>query len=272
MKINPKLYHIALALYLLAIFVLSSMPGETFPKVDFEFSDKIVHVIVYGILFTLFFYSLKNQTKYVKLHEQSLNYSLLFTAIYGMTDEIHQYFVHNRSCEFADWVADVAGALIMYIILKYFVSKKMKIAIFLLVIFAGCSGTDDKNIPDNTKYYFTEHDVWINQMPSTNPKTSNLGFNLSLSLETNEKKDDFSVSDFKVYLNNDTIRNKKFNYDVFNSGDSVLKINVTSDNNIMYLDKNKYLPEDAQFEYNVLKKNKLYKKIKTPNLIIIKVY
>lgn len=272
MKINPKLFHIALALYLLTIFVLSSIPGETFPKVDFEFSDKIVHVIIYGILFTLFFYSLKNQSKYVKLQKQSLNYSLLFTAIYGMTDEIHQYFVHNRSCEFSDWIADAAGALIMYLLFKYSLSKKVNIALIFLMISAGCTGSDDKKLSNDTKFYFKEHDVWINQMPSTNARISNLGFNLSLALETNENKEDFSVSDFKVYLNNDTIKNRKFNYVVFNSSENVLNINITSDNNIMYLNKNKYLPEEALFEFNVLKKSKLYKKIKTQNLIIIKVY
>lgn len=119
-KVNDgKHWHVLLIGYCLLIFILSSIPGENFPKVDFEFSDKIVHLAVYSVLYILFFYSLKNQSKYVKLRDNALEFSILFTSLYGVTDEIHQYFVLNRSCEFMDWVADTAGALLMYFILRY---------------------------------------------------------------------------------------------------------------------------------------------------------
>jgi len=42
---------------------------------------------------------------------------LLFTIIYGATDEIHQYFVPNRDSDVFDWLADVVGALVGYLIL-----------------------------------------------------------------------------------------------------------------------------------------------------------
>ncbi|HMS66189.1 MAG TPA: VanZ family protein [Ignavibacteria bacterium] len=256
------------------IFILSSIPGEEFPKVDFEFSDKIVHVIIYAILFALFFYSLKNQSKYVKLQKHSLNYALLFTSVYGMSDEIHQYFVPNRSCEFADWIADIAGALIVYFIIKQLAKKnKMSIAFLSAILFIGCSGTDNnKTLNDNTKFYFTEHDVWLNQMPVVDVNANNLGFMLSLSAETTAPESEFSVSDLKIYLNNDTISNKKFNLEIFKQSNDILKINITQDNKQMYLDKNKNLPEEAIFEFNVLRNNKKIKNIKTSNLIIIKVY
>ncbi|HMQ69297.1 MAG TPA: VanZ family protein [Ignavibacteria bacterium] len=119
-KLNSGTFrHVLLAGYCLLIFVLSSIPGENFPKVEFEFSDKIVHIAVYSVLYILFFYSLKNQSKYVKLRDYALEFSVLFTSLYGITDEIHQYFVLNRSCEFLDWVADTVGALLMYLIFRY---------------------------------------------------------------------------------------------------------------------------------------------------------
>jgi len=124
LKIDPKYYHWSLILYCLLIFILSSIPGDNFPDVGFEFSDKIVHFFVYAILFSLFFYSLKNQSKYVRLQKFSSEYALLFTALYGITDELHQNFVTNRSCDFYDWVADFTGALIMYLIFKYIHRKK----------------------------------------------------------------------------------------------------------------------------------------------------
>ena len=35
---------------------------------------------------------------------------IAFAAVYGASDEIHQFFVPGRYCALADWIADVAGA------------------------------------------------------------------------------------------------------------------------------------------------------------------
>ena len=35
---------------------------------------------------------------------------IAFVAVYGASDEIHQFFVPGRYCALADWIADVAGA------------------------------------------------------------------------------------------------------------------------------------------------------------------
>jgi len=36
--------------------------------------------------------------------------TLLFCSFYGATDECHQYYVAGRTADFADWLADTAGA------------------------------------------------------------------------------------------------------------------------------------------------------------------
>ena len=38
--------------------------------------------------------------------------SIIFTGLYGMSDEIHQSFVAGRSAEAADALADLAGCII----------------------------------------------------------------------------------------------------------------------------------------------------------------
>lgn len=91
MRIDPKIIHAGLVSYCLLIFILSSIPGDNFPEVKFEFSDKIVHLIIYAILYSLFFYSLNNQVKSVKLQKFSPEFALLFTSLYGLSDEAHQY-------------------------------------------------------------------------------------------------------------------------------------------------------------------------------------
>jgi VanZ family protein len=36
--------------------------------------------------------------------------TFIFGSIYGISDELHQYFVPGRSVEFLDWVADTLGS------------------------------------------------------------------------------------------------------------------------------------------------------------------
>jgi VanZ family protein len=38
----------------------------------------------------------------------------LISALYGASDEIHQYFVPERSSEFLDWAADAIGAALLF--------------------------------------------------------------------------------------------------------------------------------------------------------------
>jgi VanZ family protein len=52
---------------------------------------------------------------------------LIFTSLYGASDEFHQYFVPGRDCEFFDWVGDTTGAIFAVLAIKYFLSKKLKL-------------------------------------------------------------------------------------------------------------------------------------------------
>lgn len=109
------------------IFIQSSFPSNKFPDVEFEFFDKLIHLLLYAVLFLLFVYSLKNQNKYIKLKQYAPAFSLLFTVFYGASDEIHQLFVVNRSCDLYDWLADSAGALLVFLILIIFKSKTSEV-------------------------------------------------------------------------------------------------------------------------------------------------
>lgn len=119
-------YHLPVILYLIFIFVLSSIPGKNLPEIKFELSDKVAHFSVFSILCFLFFYSLKNQYKYVKLQKFAPEFALLFTTVYGIFDEIHQYFTPNRSSDVFDVVADFLGAFVMFLIIKFYLKKTSK--------------------------------------------------------------------------------------------------------------------------------------------------
>jgi VanZ family protein len=119
-------YHIPFYLLCLAIFTESSFPSKDFPKIEFELADKLVHFAIYFVLLITAYYSFGSQNTFGYLNRNSLAAALIFTAVFGASDEIHQYFVPGRSCEFYDWVADIAGGVfaVALLIFKKFVRDK----------------------------------------------------------------------------------------------------------------------------------------------------
>ncbi len=112
---NPSLsnfffYWLPILLYCLLIFIQSSFPAsEHVPQ--FDFSDKLLHVGAYAVLgFLLYraFSAKDNGATTVRL----IAMSIFLTALYGASDEIHQYFVPSRSAEFLDFAADAIGGIL----------------------------------------------------------------------------------------------------------------------------------------------------------------
>ena len=69
---------------------------------------KSFHVIEYAILFILIYFAL-----------QKPKTSILISYLYGVSDEIHQYFVIGRTSRFRDTLFDLLGILIGFIFLKF---------------------------------------------------------------------------------------------------------------------------------------------------------
>lgn len=103
-------YRLPLALYCLFIFVQSSFSTpEVLPT--FHYSDKLMHLGGYGVLGALavraFKRDFKNAPKWLVIAS-----SVIFSTLYGLSDEIHQSFVSERSAEGWDVLADFVGSLI----------------------------------------------------------------------------------------------------------------------------------------------------------------
>lgn len=67
----------------------------------------------------------------LRLHvplRRSCVYALMLASAYGITDEIHQIFVPQRSCDPLDWIVDTVAAglacLILYAIMRHKQSKR----------------------------------------------------------------------------------------------------------------------------------------------------
>ncbi len=272
MKIKPGIYHAGLFLYCLLIFILSSLPGEDFPKVDFEFSDKIVHLIIYAVLYVLFFYSLKNQSKYVKLQKFAPEYSVLFTSLYGVTDELHQYFVTNRSCEFNDWMADTAGAIIMFFIMrKISLNRKSLITAIIFLLLTGCSGMDNSVQKSKPKITLELTEAWLDFMPVVgDPDKNRFGFVVRLKFSGRALDTNYTISDFQINLNTEKLNRKKFNIGIENFTDTSYIMNIYQSYEERYLDKNKDYPEEGEFSFKINKEGSIIKTIVTPKIKILK--
>lgn len=77
-------------------------------SMPFPQADKVMHAAAYAIFAALIFRAL--WTEAVPVPARVLALGVLLAAVWGATDEIHQWFVPGRCCDALDWTADVLGA------------------------------------------------------------------------------------------------------------------------------------------------------------------
>lgn len=114
---RPGIAAIPLVIWCLIIFILSSIPGDKYPQVNWEYTDKIVHVGLYfwvGVFSVIFFRSRGSR------HATPV----LFGIAYGLSDEIHQLWVPQRTFSFVDLTADSIGIILgvtaLYLYNRYY--------------------------------------------------------------------------------------------------------------------------------------------------------
>ncbi|MBL7129214.1 MAG: VanZ family protein [Ignavibacteria bacterium] len=274
-------YHIPVVLYCAAIFVQSSFPSIELPETDFEFSDKLLHLVVYLILFFLFFYSLNNQNKNIKLKEHALLFSLLFTMIYGASDEIHQYFVPNRECDFFDWLADAAGALLGLLILlvstKWKLRKNTNIVILFLLVLFGCSGSSKENLSDEINVKVINVEAWYDLMPVVDKSKENFRFLIytEVNLKVTDIKlrtDRLVIDDFNIEFQEYSVPDSKYSLEVLGDNTDTLSMRIYHDLNEFYVNKSKDLPKEVSFSFKVKYGSNYSKNISTKPVTIKKIY
>ncbi|HEC66041.1 MAG TPA: VanZ family protein [bacterium] len=115
-------YWMPLILYAGLIFTLSSfsLPPS---KVEIPFIDKFIHLVEYGILGFLFYRALR-ASRFPPKADQPLAeakvfiLSIIFSILYALSDEIHQYFVPGREFDLWDLAADSLGIILAALYLK----------------------------------------------------------------------------------------------------------------------------------------------------------
>ena len=94
------------ALWMAVIFTLGSMPIQNEPVYFFRFQDKFIHLLEFGILGLLAVRALylggpRSRSAYW--------WCIGLGILYGVLDELHQYYIPGRTVEVADLAMDWLG-------------------------------------------------------------------------------------------------------------------------------------------------------------------
>ena len=97
------------------VFLASGQSKLAILIVEIKYFDKIVHFFIFGLLATAFY----RIDFFWNLKSIGLILVLLMVAVYGVSDEVHQYFVPHRHFEHTDIFADISGALVALIAYRF---------------------------------------------------------------------------------------------------------------------------------------------------------
>lgn len=117
---RKRLYLALLLLWVSLTFLLTSIPDPDFP-VRFRFADKAAHFGFYGVMGVLC--GLWRRAAGASTGQAVLQ-ALLFIAVAGAVDEVHQYWIPGRRMGLSDWAADFlgggTGGAVSAVLLRYF--------------------------------------------------------------------------------------------------------------------------------------------------------
>lgn len=119
------LHWFPIIIYCVAIFIQSSLPtSESLPA--FPQSDKLLHAGAYALLGFLF-YRAYQTTHIPQTAVLLILISALSSAAYGISDEVHQYFVPSRTFSLADMLANTVGSFIGAAVAKILLDKQKQL-------------------------------------------------------------------------------------------------------------------------------------------------
>lgn len=113
---NQLLYWVPVYLYAGVIFYLSSVPVLHAPEQQFgiTISDAAKHIVEYAILSFLLFRAFTNSNS-LSIKTKAYLFAITLFILYGITDELHQFFVPERVCSGLDALFDGIGSSLILI-------------------------------------------------------------------------------------------------------------------------------------------------------------
>lgn len=121
---NFLFYWFPIFIYCLLIYIQSSYPSSE--KISsIPYFDKILHFAAYAFLGGLLLRALKtlpikNNIRLVMI------LSITLSALYGISDEIHQHYVPYRDADIMDALADIIGSIFGVYIYHFFWLERLR--------------------------------------------------------------------------------------------------------------------------------------------------
>ncbi len=112
---GPVLLYCGIIIYVSSL----SYPSQYLPSFFSGLSDKLVHGVEYGILGILLYRAFRHTTQII----QCISLAIFCATTFGISDELHQWYVPHRHADLWDVVADASGAT-CFILIWVFIMKK----------------------------------------------------------------------------------------------------------------------------------------------------
>lgn len=107
---HQLLYWLPVYVYAGIIFYLSSIPViEPEQQFGIVISDAVKHIVEYAILSFLLYRAFTN-SDFQSIKTKAYLLAITIAILYGITDEIHQFFVPERVCNGFDVIFDGIGS------------------------------------------------------------------------------------------------------------------------------------------------------------------
>ena len=121
-KFGNKIHYLPALLWSLVILAFTSIPDLSPPSLGFTWQDKFEHFAAYSLFGAAITYGNIRSNKY-----RAFLGAVIFCSVFGVLDEIHQHWIHGRSTDPYDWVADTSGAfigsLIVFLLRNYWMAR-----------------------------------------------------------------------------------------------------------------------------------------------------
>jgi VanZ family protein len=106
----------AMFIWVALIWVLSSLPAESLPKMDTLNLDKAAHIFVYLVLSIIVMLNYRRGT-FGRFSREEV---IMFVFVMAALDESHQLLIVNRNVSLYDLAANMTG-----VTLGYFLTKRL---------------------------------------------------------------------------------------------------------------------------------------------------
>ncbi len=121
-------------LWTLLIFILTGIPGDMFPVFpdfwDLFKPDKIIHLALFGGFVFLFFKGITRQYNYTVLRSYGTILVVIVSSVMisGLTEYLQWKVFVNRSGNYYDFIANVVGSLLGWLVFWLIYRKKSRIS------------------------------------------------------------------------------------------------------------------------------------------------